>query len=97
MASLTFDMAPACDPGEPEGTEIGDEPIGGCPESEGGIIGGIKDYLRLCFRLRRSWEIRSTRIMVFSLCSAMGLSHSPGWGLLLAFALAESQFRMFLH
>ena len=40
MASLTFDMAPACDPGEPEGDEIGDEPIGGCPESEGGIMFG---------------------------------------------------------
>ena len=41
MASLTFDIAPACDPGEPEGCEIGDDPMEGCPESEGGIIGGI--------------------------------------------------------
>ena len=40
MASLTFDMAPACDPGEPEGTDIGEEPNGGCPESEGGIMFG---------------------------------------------------------
>jgi hypothetical protein len=40
MASLTFAIAPACDPGEPEGTEIGDDPIGGCPESEGGIGAG---------------------------------------------------------
>jgi len=40
MASLTFAMAPACEPGEPDGTEIGEDPMGGCPESEGGIIAG---------------------------------------------------------
>ena len=40
IASLTFDIAPACDPGAPDGDEIGDDPMGGCPESEGGIMGG---------------------------------------------------------
>ena len=37
MASLTFDIAPAWLPGEPEGCEIGDDPIVGWPESEGGM------------------------------------------------------------
>ena len=45
MASLTFDMAPACDPGDPDGTEIGDDPIGGCPDSEGGIMFGKGESL----------------------------------------------------
>ena len=39
IASLTFDIAPALAPGDPEGVEIGLEPIGGWPESEGGIMG----------------------------------------------------------
>ena len=39
MASLTLDKAPADDPGDAEGVDIGADPIGGCPESEGGIIG----------------------------------------------------------
>ena len=45
MASLTFDMAPACDPGDPDGTDMGDDPIGGCPDSEGGIMFGTRGLL----------------------------------------------------
>jgi hypothetical protein len=37
-ASPTEDNASALAPGEPPGTEIGDDPIGGVPVSEGGII-----------------------------------------------------------
>ena len=48
MASLTFDMAPACDPGEPDGTDMGDDPIGGCPESEGGIMFGKDETTCAC-------------------------------------------------
>ena len=44
MASLTFDMAPACDPGDPDGVDMGDDPIGGCPDSEGGIMFGKATY-----------------------------------------------------
>ena len=46
IASLTFDMAPALAPGDPEGVEIGLDPIGGVPESEGGIIGKWVTFVR---------------------------------------------------
>lgn len=47
-ASLTFDIAPAWAPGEAVGTAIGEEPIGGWPESEGG-----RGMLRAAFTYRR--------------------------------------------
>ena len=51
IASLTLDIAPAVEPGDAVGALIGDDPIGGVPESEGGICG--KGYFRLCLRRRR--------------------------------------------
>ena len=55
MASLTLDNAPALDPGEAEGVDMGEDPIGGLPESEGGIIGIVRVTVlyRLCLRRRR--------------------------------------------
>ena len=75
MASLTFDMAPACDPGDPDGTEIGDDPIGGCPDSEGGIMFGKGESLA-----SRTTELLPTTALVLT-TSHWGTSMLTGTGL----------------
>ena len=75
MASRTFDMAPAWDPGEPEGTEIGEAPIGGCPESEGGIMFGKGESLA-----SRTTELLPATALVLT-TSHFGTSMLAGTGL----------------
>jgi hypothetical protein len=54
IASLTFAIAPAAAPGDAVGTDTGEEPIGGVPESEGGRgIFRVVIVYRRCLRRRK--------------------------------------------
>ena len=93
MASLTFDMAPACDPGDPDGTEIGDDPIGGCPDSEGGIMFGKGESLasRKPELLPTTALVLTTSHLVLLVNRDEALSHRPvGKGFYLCLPLVNN-------